>query len=156
MTKLPSFLSMSVVFGLLFACDWLSINGQFTPPEWNGSVIIFIPVYDKVIKKNCSQVPNSLQNSSIPANYRVMIRNWRFHSISQWFKLSRNLKVKCFGWQGKKQGSYRYAPGTTAVLRQRVIPLVVEAESVRPVLAQPMEVEPSGSRWSPRCCCIHS
>ncbi|XP_063358497.1 proteasome subunit beta type-7 [Cydia splendana] len=46
--------------------------------------------------------------------------------------------------KGKKQGSYRYAPGTTAVLRQKVIPLEVESVTIHQV--QPMEVEPSGSR----------
>ncbi|KOB70247.1 Proteasome subunit beta type [Operophtera brumata] len=49
--------------------------------------------------------------------------------------------------KGKKQGSYRYAPGTTAVLRQKVIPLEVESVSVRTTSgSQPMDVEPSHSR----------
>ncbi|CAG9098401.1 Proteasome subunit beta type-7 [Plutella xylostella] len=46
--------------------------------------------------------------------------------------------------KGKKQGNYRYPIGTTAVLRQRVIPLEVESVTVTPT--QPMEVEPSSSR----------
>lgn len=46
-------------------------------------------------------------------------------------------------FQGKKQGSYRYTPGTTAVLKQRVIPLVVESVAVHTV--QPMDVETSHS-----------
>ncbi|KAJ2953783.1 hypothetical protein O0L34_g1410 [Tuta absoluta] len=44
----------------------------------------------------------------------------------------RNYEVKNF--KGEKQGSYKYPLGTTAVLRQRVIPLEVEATLVRPVL----------------------
>lgn len=53
-------------------------------------------------------------------------------------------KYKNIKLQGKKQGSYRYPIGTTAVLKQHVIPLEVESVSVHPV--QPMDVEPSHSR----------
>lgn len=52
--------------------------------------------------------------------------------------------IMLLSFQGKKQGSYRYALGTTAVLKQRVIPLEITSVSVSS--PQPMEVEPSHSR----------
>lgn len=76
------------------------------------------------------QIIHWIASDSIP-NIAILYRDWKS-----------NLIVLIF--QGKKQGSYRYPLGTTAVLKQRVIPLEVESVAIHQV--QAMEVEPTSSR----------
>lgn len=41
--------------------------------------------------------------------------------------------------KGKRQISYRYKPGTTAVLTKSIKPIIVEEETVRTIEIEPMD-----------------
>ncbi|KAL1124106.1 hypothetical protein AAG570_001876, partial [Ranatra chinensis] len=43
--------------------------------------------------------------------------------------------------KGKRQGNYKFNPGTTAVLKTKVIPLVLESETVKKITVERMETE---------------